>query len=1631
MRPYQPGQSLQNIIQTAVPDFVEAEYPLFVEFLTAFCRFMEQERVLEDREVFPEYGTAANDVIKTTTTLGGPVYEARKLLEYRDISTTLDEFQKHFLGMFAKHFPQYSYVPADILIRSLRQFYQSKGTADSIKWFFRSFFNQSAQVYFPHVDILKASDGTWVAPITIKVSAPIENPTTFETPENAAVSTFYTGQRVQTATGSAQVERVGTSIVGQGFNQQITVNELTLKFDTILGTFEAGQTLHNIDSDDAVYTTILPVISSVIVNSGGSNYAVGDLVSFSEGPAGGQGYGALGSVSAVASSALNAILVLEGGSGYITGLPVTFTSSTGDGATAVISEIVYGELLLETGNGYVVMENSTPVSPDIVCLEDRNTLLLELVIEPLVNSTATVNLNSTDIGTDAGVAQLVGLTLDSSLELALAAGDEKPFMHPWVFTDAEHTNAALANVSTMLTLTSNTYFVNAVQVFLISSITDVTTNVGNANVYANVIVSDILVGGSGKDLLFLKEVANASFIDVGDIFKQTGNGTLQTGTVTTTNGSANVVGTDTTFTTAVRSNTHMRFADGSHHVVRSVVNNTFLQTFAPVSANLAANTWSTIPTGVITEVTEQEQRYYGKIKSITLLTSGDRYATPPFVTADSVSAEAQELFYLDPSPDGNTANNVIVESDGQIDVFQRAELEAQQSAGQITKVKVLSSGVNYTDANSIAITAIHGDGRTGIESALSPVIGSLTQYPGQFTTTRGFLSADKYLQDSDFYNNYTYVIRVAESFNRYRAILQKLMHPAGFKALGTYHEVLVARAVELSADTLLTENVTVVGVTGSFTVANKVYDGSNAATVLTRSPGGIDIGHDVQLTGGTATFSDDNTGTGKTVTLVGATLTGTDAYRYVLDGVSTTTANITALHVTGSFTANNKVYDSANTATVLTRSPGSIIGGDTVTLTGGTATFSQDAIGTGLTVTLVGATLAGADAGNYVLDGVSTTTANITALHVTGSFVADNKVYDDTTAATVLSRSPGSIIGGDTVTLTGGTATFATDNSGTGIVVTLVGAALAGADAGNYVLDGVATTTANITALGLTGSFTVSSTKVYDSTTAATVLTRSPGSVLGADVVTLSGGTATYATDAIGTGIVVTLTGATLAGADAGNYTLSGVSTTTANITALHVTGSFVANNKVYDSTTAATVASRSPGSIIGGDAVTLSGGTATFSSDVIGTGVVVTLTGASLAGADAGNYVLDGVSTTTANITALHVTGSFTANNKVHDGTTTATVLTRSPGSIIGGDAVTLTGGTATFATSAAGTGIVVTLTGASLAGADAGNYVLDGVSTTTADITPSEVIEFMTSGTTWSANTNGADIVVECIGGGGAGFGNTSATGGGGGGGEYAKKTVPYTSGATVTGIQIGAGGATAGANGTETHWNTSVVVAKFGRGANSSVGGAGGTGGTGDLLYAGGAGGNRGLNDGGIGSLALCGGGGGGAAGPNGTGKAGGEGGGNIAVGAGINSGGAGGGGGNGGGSATAGTGQRYTDPSGAGGIGNSGTAGGAGVNSGSGNAGSQGSGGSGGAAGNPSQHGGAGGAGIDFDATHGSGGGGGGGGGSAAVAGGNAIGGNGGAGGLYGGGGGAVGYGNVTMGTFGAGAQGLIRITYTPA
>lgn len=254
------------------------------------------------------------------------------------------------------------------------------------------------------------------------------------------------------------------------------------------------------------------------------------------------------------------------------------------------------------------------------------------------------------------------------------------------------------------------------------------------------------------------------------------------------------------------------------------------------------------------------------------------------------------------------------------------------------------------------------------------------------------------------------------------------------------------------------------------------------------------------------------------------------------------------------------MYDGTTGATLDTTNAmlGGVIMGDDVTLdtAGATGAFVTKDVGTGIVVTITGLLLSGTDAGNYVL-AVPTATANITVamLTVTG-ITADDKVYDAMTDAKIDTSGAAlmGVIPGDSVTLntSGAAGTFASPNVGTGVTVTISGLFLTGADAGNCML--VPTTTkANITPVTLTVTGITADDKTYDGTTAATLNTNDAmlmGVVPGDDIVlNVSDAVGTFANAGPGDDIEVFITGLTISGTEAEDYTLN-QPTTTANITA-------------------------------------------------------------------------------------------------------------------------------------------------------------------------------------------------------------------------------------------------------------------------------------------------------------------------------------------------------------------------------------------------------------------------------------------------------------------------------------------------
>ena len=324
-------------------------------------------------------------------------------------------------------------------------------------------------------------------------------------------------------------------------------------------------------------------------------------------------------------------------------------------------------------------------------------------------------------------------------------------------------------------------------------------------------------------------------------------------------------------------------------------------------------------------------------------------------------------------------------------------------------------------------------------------------------------------------------------------------------------------------------------------------------------------------------------------------------------------------------------------------------------------------------------------------------------------------------------------MGSDTVTLDSSTGTFADKNVGTGKAVTVSGITLDGADAGNYIVTQPTGLTADITAKALTVTGMAADNKTYDGNANATLNGGSLDGVIGLEDVTFSGQSGAFADKNAGTGKAVTVSGITLGGTDAANYTVTQPTGLTADISAkaLTVTG-MTANNKTYDGGTVATLSGGSLSGVIGLDSVTLGSSTGTFADKNVGTGKAVTASGITLGGTDAANYTVTQPTGLTADIdrAALQITANDASKTQGD-----ALVLNGSTGFTVGAGLVTgemvdsvQLGSLGTPASAAAGSYAITASNATGSSGFSANNYAItytDGTLTVTASpVTPPPVV-------------------------------------------------------------------------------------------------------------------------------------------------------------------------------------------------------------------------------------------------------------------------------------------------------------------
>ncbi len=196
----------------------------------------------------------------------------------------------------------------------------------------------------------------------------------------------------------------------------------------------------------------------------------------------------------------------------------------------------------------------------------------------------------------------------------------------------------------------------------------------------------------------------------------------------------------------------------------------------------------------------------------------------------------------------------------------------------------------------------------------------------------------------------------------------------------------------------------------------------------------------------------------------------------------------------------------------------------------------------------------------------------------------------------------------------------------------------------------------------------------------------------------------------VGTGKSVAVSGLSLSGTDAGNYTISDASNVTANITPKAITITAQTNSKTYDGNTTA-VASPTVSGLVQGSSDTVTGLAETYDNKNAGTGKTMTVSAYTVNDGNSGdNYTVTTVANNTGviNKAVLGVDVNGRYNGTTGFTTSNATIATNG---LLGGD--TLTGVTVRDANvSSNGSNYITAFTGGT---ASLGNYQLSASTDTT----------------------------------------------------------------------------------------------------------------------------------------------------------------------------------------------------------------------------------------------------------------------------------------------------------------------------
>lgn len=132
-------KKISSLVESQFPSFYKEEGTKFISFVKAYYEWLEEEN--------------------------NALYHGRRLLNYRDIDETVEDFIVNFKEKYLSNIQFTTATNKKLLVKKAQDLYRSKGTPRAIDLFFKLVYGVEARVYIPGQDVFRASDGKYIKPI--------------------------------------------------------------------------------------------------------------------------------------------------------------------------------------------------------------------------------------------------------------------------------------------------------------------------------------------------------------------------------------------------------------------------------------------------------------------------------------------------------------------------------------------------------------------------------------------------------------------------------------------------------------------------------------------------------------------------------------------------------------------------------------------------------------------------------------------------------------------------------------------------------------------------------------------------------------------------------------------------------------------------------------------------------------------------------------------------------------------------------------------------------------------------------------------------------------------------------------------------------------------------------------------------------------------------------------------------------------------------------------------------------------------------------------------------------------------------------------------------------------------------